>query len=116
MRVTVGPNAGEVKAGRGTIAAMTARALLAAVLLAASGCATLGCEPLAIVVARTQERSRLESEFRGVRTDPQGRVSEVRRDVVVHEYWVQAADGRWYRVNEARWRAAEVGGRLEVCR
>lgn len=80
------------------------------------GCAGLGCAPATIVVARKQARSQLRSEPRGLRTDERGRVSEIRRQVIVTDYWVQDSEGRWYRVSEATWRAAEPGRPLDVCR
>ena len=84
--------------------------------LALAGCAELACRPVTIVVAGRERRTRLESEFRGVTTDPTGRVVERRRDVVVDEFWVKDGGGRWYRVSEAAWRGAVVGASLEVCR
>jgi hypothetical protein len=92
------------------------RAALAVLVVALPGCAELTCAPATIVVDRKEERTRLDSEFRGVTTDPLGRVGEQRRDRLVAEYWVQDREGRWYRVPEAEWRAAEPGRPLQVCR
>src|SRR3990170_4289360 len=78
--------------------------------LALAGCAELACRPVTIVVADRERRTRLESEFRGVTTDPTGRVVERRRDVVVDEFWVKDGGGRWYRGSEAAWRGAIGGG------
>jgi hypothetical protein len=88
-------------------------AILAALL---EGCAAVACAPATVVVARKDERSRLESEPRGMRTDAHGRVSQVQRQVIVTEYWVQDRQGGWYRVAEPAWRAAEPGQPVQVCR
>ena len=76
----------------------------------------MACKPVSINVAAKEQRTRVESEFRGVTTDQSGRVVERRQDVPVHEYWVRDTDGRWYRVSEAAWRDAKVGEPLEACR
>jgi len=88
--------------------------ILAAAL--AAGCASATCAPSTVVVERKEERPRVRTETRGVRTYPTGRVVEDRRDVVVPEYWVQGGDGRWYAVSEAEWAAAEPGRPLSLCR
>jgi len=89
-----------------------------AVILAAllEGCAGVACTPATVIVARKDERTQLRSEPRGIRTDAQGRVSEVRREVIVSEYWVQDREGHWYRVAEPAWRAVEPGQPIQVCR
>ena len=74
------------------------------------------CTPAAIVVAATDERTLLQSETRGLRTDELGRVKEQRREVLVPEYWVQDVEGRWYRVSESVWRGAAPGQVGQVCR
>jgi hypothetical protein len=90
-------------------------ALLAAAL--AAGCASTACVPASVLVERKEERPRLRTEIRGVRTDPtSGRVVEDRRDVVVPEYWVRGQDGRWYHVSESEFQAAEPGRALPLCR
>jgi hypothetical protein len=89
---------------------------LSALVLLVNACASVPCRPVQVVVDRKEERSRLRSEVRGLRTDPTGRVVEERRDVIVPEFWVRGADGRWYDVGEAEWRAAEPGSTLTVCR
>lgn len=86
---------------------------LFALLLGA--CAPLACREARVVADRREERTRLESEFRGVRTDPLGRVGEVRQDRLVHEWWVRDAEGRWHRVDEETYRAAEPGQEVRVC-
>jgi hypothetical protein len=119
VRVTVGSNDPEVKRpdGVGYSAAMRGRRVVVALLaLALTGCAGVACAPATIVVAKKDDRSQLRSEPRGIRTDAQGRVSEVRREVIVTEYWVQDHEGRWYRLGEAAWRAVEPGQPVEVCR
>lgn len=85
-------------------------------ILGLAGCAMVSCRATPVTVAQKEERTRLESEFRGVRTDQLGRVQELRRDVVVHEFWIKADDGDWFRVSEAVWRAVKAGESLEVCR
>ena len=80
------------------------------------GCAGVACTPTPIVVAEKDERPRLQSEPRGLRTDELGRVKEQRREVTVSEYWVRDRDGRWYRVAESSWRGVQPGQSLEVCR
>lgn len=86
-------------------------------VLLLAGCGSVGVTPTTIVVAAKEERPRWESEFRGVRTTPSPeRVVEVRRETLVHEYWVKGTDGRWYLVDEATWRAAEVGEPLTIDR
>jgi hypothetical protein len=89
---------------------------LVAVATALGGCAGLACSPVTIVVTDKDERPRLRSEPRGLRTDELGRVKEERRDVIVPEYWVRDREGRWSRVDEAVWRSAEPGQPLTVCR
>jgi hypothetical protein len=115
VRVTVHSNAPEVKRGRvGQSRAMPAHARLVTIL--AAGCASATCAPSTVVVERKEERPRVRTETRGVRTNATGRVVEDRRDVVVPEYWVQARDGRWYIVSESEWQAAEPGRALSLCR
>jgi hypothetical protein len=91
--------------------------VLAVVVVALlEGCAGVACTPATVVVARKDTRSELRSEPRGMRTDEQDRVSEVRRQVIVTEYWVQDREGRWYRVPESAWSAVEPGQPIQVCR
>ena len=90
--------------------------MIAATLIAIfGGCAGVACTPATIVVAEKDQRPRLQSEPRGLRTDDLGRVKEQRREVIVPEYWVRDREGRWYRVGEAEWRVAEPGQPLQVC-
>jgi len=91
-------------------------ALVLPLLATLDGCADVACTPAAIVVAATDERTLLQSEPRGLRTDELGRVKEQRREVLVPEYWVQDAEGRWYRVSESVWRGAAPGQVVQVCR
>ena len=90
--------------------------VLAVWMAALGGCAGLACSSVTIVVTEKDERPRLRSESRGLRTDELGRVKEERRDVIVPEYWVRDREGRWSRVDEAAWRSAEPGQPLTVCR
>lgn len=87
-----------------------------ALAAALAGCASLACAPVTVVVAAKDERLRLQSEPRGLRTDELGRVKEQRREVIVPEYWVRDRQGSWYRVGEAEWRAAEPGQPMTLCR
>jgi len=120
VRVNVVSNGAEVKPPkrRGTMRAMRRRLIALPVALAAAlgGCASLACAPVTIVVADKDERPRLQSEPRGLRTDELGRLKEQRREVIVPEYWVRDREGRWYRVGEAEWRAAEPGHPMTLCR
>ena len=91
-------------------------ALVLALGAVLGGCAGIVCDPATIVVTRKDERSQLRSAPRGMRTDELGRVSEVRREVIVTSFWVEDGEGRWYRVPEAAWRAVAPGQPLRVCR
>jgi len=91
-------------------------ALAVALLVILDGCAGVTCTPVVIVVAEKEERPRLQSEPRGLRTDELGRVTEQRREVIVSEYWVRDPDERWYRVAASAWQGVEPGQSLRVCR
>src|SRR5437764_525519 len=67
--------------------------LLAAALLV-EGCASTACTPVSVVVERKEERTRVRTESRGVRTGGTGAVVEDRRDVVVPEDWVKNLVGQ----------------------
>lgn len=97
---------------------MTTRAALGLVVVPGvlAGCAAFTCQPVSVVVAAREERTRLESEFRGITTDHLGRVVEQRRDVLVPEYWIKDTAGAWHRVDARAWRSAMVGQPIEVCR
>jgi hypothetical protein len=82
----------------------------------AAACHMAACRPLTIVVAQKEERARLERVPHGVATTDTGRLEEGRRTEIVRDYWVRAADGAWYPVSGDRYRAAEVGRSLEICR
>ena len=90
--------------------------MIVAVIATLDGCAGVACTPTAIVVVTKDERPRLRSEPRGLRTDEFGRVKEQRREVIVPEYWVRDREGRWYRVTESEWRGVEPGQPMQVCR
>ena len=83
-------------------------------ILALGACAPLACQPSAIVVVKKEERARPETPP-GVRTTETGRIEELPM-VIVRDYWVESEDGRWHRVSVEDFNAAEVGGRLEICR
>jgi hypothetical protein len=83
---------------------------------ALAACATVRCEPLDIVVDAREERMRVLSEPRGVRTDEFGRVRRDPPVVLVPSYWIRTREGAWHEVSESTWRAAEPGRTLSVCR
>jgi len=93
---------------------VTTAAALVAVALA--GCAVLTCQPTGIVVARKEERARVENVSRGLyRTTETGRLGPVRAPGVTREYWVKAEGGEWHRVTADQWKTAEVNRSMEVC-
>jgi hypothetical protein len=81
-----------------------------------AGCASAACRPATVVVERREEWARPVSEFLGIRTDDLGRVTEVRRDRLVVEWWVRDTEGHWHVVDEDTYRAAEPGRAVQVCR
>jgi hypothetical protein len=91
-----------------------AAGVLLLVLVAA--CTLVACRPLSVTVAQKEERARLETVPRGMRTTDTGRLEELRVPEVVRQYWVRAQDGTWYPISADRFRAAEVGGSVEICR
>src|SRR5262245_23604907 len=97
---------------------MQCRAFSASVALVATlaGCSAFTCTPSSIEVASKDERTRMVSDVRGITTDDTGRVSEVRQEKLVTEYWVTDRQGRSYRVSAAQWSSAEAGQPLTVCR
>ncbi len=91
--------------------------IVAALLLVlVASCRVPACRPLTIVVAQKEERARLESVPRGIRTTETGRLEEDRPTEIVRDFWVRAQDGTWYPVSIDRYSAAEVGRPLELCR
>jgi len=84
------------------------------VALDLGGCAAVACQPQTIGVARKEERARPESTP-GLRTTETGR-REAPPLTVIRDYWVEAEDGTWHRVSAQQFQAAEVDGRLEICR
>jgi hypothetical protein len=85
-------------------------------LLLLAGCSSWNCRPATIEVAKKDERATLETKSGILRTTESGRVEEVIAPRIAREYWIQAADERWYRVSETTYRDAEIGRPLEVCR
>jgi hypothetical protein len=81
-----------------------------------SGCAELACTPATIEVASKDTRTRMVDEFRGVTNDETGRVTAIRREKLVPEYWVADRQGTSYRVTEEQWRNAQPGQPLAICR
>ena len=67
-------------------------------------------------MAAKEERARLDMVPRGVETTGTGRLDVLRAPEIVRDYWVRAEDGTWYRVSLDKFRAAEVGRPLELCR
>jgi hypothetical protein len=88
----------------------------AALAIALGGCAQLACRATTIVVARKEERGRLDMVGAGLlRTTETGRVEEVQKPVIVREYWVQSTEGTWYRVSAEGFKIGEVDRPLDVC-
>jgi hypothetical protein len=85
-------------------------------VLLAAACASFPCRPLSVTVAQKEERARLDMVPRGVETIPTGRLDDLRAPEIVRDYWVRAEDGTWYRVSLDKFRAAEVGRPVEICR
>ncbi len=83
--------------------------------LAFAGCALFACHPRTIVVTDKQERVRLDTLPRGIRTTETGRIEEAQQITVVHDYWVQSPDGAWYRVSADQFHAAQLNQPIEVC-
>ena len=93
------------------------RSVAVALLLAlGASCASFTCRPLTVTVVDKHERTRLERVPSGIRTTETGHLEEDQRAEIVRDYWVRAQDGRWYPVPLDRYRSAEVGGSMEVCR
>ncbi len=67
-------------------------------------------------MAAKEERARLDMVPRGVETTGTGRLEDLRAPEIVRDYWVRTEDGTWYRVSLDKFRAAEVGRPLELCR
>jgi hypothetical protein len=80
------------------------------------GCAELACTPATIEVASKDTRTRMVDEFRGVTNDETGRVTAIRREKLVPEYWVADRQGTSYRVTEEQWRNAQPSQPLAICR
>jgi hypothetical protein len=51
-----------------------------------------------------------------VQTTETGRLDVLRAPEIVRDYWVRAEDGTWYRVSLDKFRAADIGRPLELCR
>ncbi len=66
-------------------------------------------------MAKKEERARLETAPHGY-TSETGRLEKIRRPEIVRDYWVLDAVAMWQRVSWARYRAAEVGQVLDLCR
>jgi hypothetical protein len=69
-----------------------------------------------VTVAEKAERARLDTVARGVQTTETGRLEIGQAPEIVRDYWVRAEDGTWYRVPLDKFRTAEVGRPLELCR
>jgi len=89
---------------------------LVATVSALSGCAEFTCTPTTIEVASKDTRTRMVDQFRGVTNDETGRVTAIREEKLVPEYWVSDRQGHDYRVTEEQWRTAQPGQPLSVCR
>lgn len=84
--------------------------------LLVTACASFSCRPLSITVVQKEERARLDTVSHGVETTSTGRLEVMQVPEIVRDYWVRAEDGTWYRVPLDKFRGAEVGGPLEICR
>ncbi len=84
------------------------------IALALAGCAALACQPRTIVIAKKEQRQRVEMVPRGLRTTETGRVEEVRTETWVQTYWVQTKDGTWYPISAGQFEAAQVDQLLEI--
>jgi hypothetical protein len=90
---------------------------LALLLVATTlGCASVGCRPETIVVAKKEERARLDTGPGPIVTTEAGRVAEEVRPTIVREYWVESDRGVWYPVAADRYRLLEVGRAARICR
>jgi hypothetical protein len=76
----------------------------------------MACRPETVVVAKKEERARLETGPGPIRTTETGRVAEEVRPTFVREYWVQSDQGTWYRVPLDQYRSIEVGQPTQICR
>lgn len=88
----------------------------AQLLVLVASCSMPTCRPLTIVVVQKEERARLESVPHGIRTTETGRLEQDRRNEIVRDYWVRAQGGTWHPVLVDRYRVAEVGRPLQLCR
>jgi len=98
---------------------VTIRALLvlAPLALSVAGCSAVTCRPSSIVVARKEERARVEDRSGGLyRTTETGRLEPAMQPGAVREYWVQSKSGEWYRVSAEQFAAADVDRPIEICR
>ena len=71
--------------------------------------------PTPLVVAKKEERLRTELKPGGMRTTATGAAEEVRQQVSVREYWVQATDHSWHQITEGQYEVAAPNVTLEVC-
>ena len=85
-------------------------------ILLAAACASFTCRPLSVTVVDKEERARLDMVARGVQTTETGRLEVRHAPEIVRDYWVRAEDGTWYPVPLDKFRTAEVGRPLELCR
>jgi hypothetical protein len=85
-------------------------------ILLAAACASFTCRPLSVTVVEKVERARLDLVARGVQTTDTGRLGVLHAPEIVRDYWVRAEGGSWYRVPLDKFRMAEVGRPLELCR
>ena len=102
--------------GGGRVLRFVSLSSVGALLLALGGCAAFVCEPLTVVVAKKEERTRVDVVSRGIRTTATGRLQEVETFRMATEYWVQSQDGAWHRVSGDQFKTAEVDLPLEICR
>jgi hypothetical protein len=98
------------------VTAIRAGIVFMSLLLASGpgGCTSVGCQSRTIVVAKKDERARLETPLGWHQTES-GRIEEAPMETV-REYWVQGEGGDWHRVSVQQFNAVATGDRLEVCR
>ena len=118
VSITVSPLAEQPSfvAARAQMARYARFAVLLLVAAAFDGCATMACQPMPIVVAKKDERVRLDTRPGLPRTSPSGRLDEEVRPTLVREFWVQSDDGNWHRISEQQYRATAIGDSMEICR
>ena len=85
--------------------------------LAVVGCTAVTCQPSTVIVAKKEERARVENVSGGLyRTTETGRLEPVLTPGIVREYWIESRGGDWYRVTPEQFQAADIDRPMEMCR